>query len=107
MSEENERLVETDEEEDIQESEKEIFSMEKKMSRIELATLLFQLADKIEEGQISLQYGNQSVDISIPRNVKVELEIEKKVKKDHVKKQLEIEIEWYEDEDKDDILIIK
>ncbi|MHA2227108.1 MAG: amphi-Trp domain-containing protein [Candidatus Hodarchaeales archaeon] len=105
MSEENEQTVEPEE---IEEQEdKELFEMEKTMSRIELASLLFQLADKIEQGQLSLQYGDQSIDISIPTNVEVEFEVEERTKKGRVKKQLEIEIEWYDDEAKDDILIIK
>lgn len=104
MSENNEILGSGEREEG---KEKEIFEIEKKMSRLELATLFYQLAEKIEEGELNLEYGSKSANLTIPTNIKMELEVEEKVTKGRTKRQLEIEIEWYEDEEEDDKLIIK
>jgi amphi-Trp domain-containing protein len=64
----------------------------------EVAVFLRELADKIEANQVTLQQGADEVSLTMPETVDFELEFtEKTKKKKGVKRQLEIEIEWYKD----------
>jgi amphi-Trp domain-containing protein len=62
----------------------------------EVAAFLHELADKVESGEVTLLQGGQDVSIALPDTVSFELEYYEKPKKQGVKKQLEIELEWVE-----------
>ena len=69
-----------------------------RMSLPDVATFMRELADKIESNQVTLQQAGDEVNITLPETVDFEIEFtEKQKKKKGTKKQLEIEIEWYQD----------
>ncbi len=68
------------------------------MTTSEIAGFLKGLANKLEEGQIILEKGDQKVEIKVPSKMEVEVEVEEKDKGDRTKKEIEIELEWYEGE---------
>jgi amphi-Trp domain-containing protein len=62
----------------------------------DVAVFLRELADKIETGKVTLVQGGQDVVIDLPESVSFEIEYYEKPKRQGVKKQLEIEIDWTE-----------
>ena len=62
----------------------------------EVASFLRELADKVEAGQVTLVQAGQDVTVELPDSVDFELEYYEQVKKNGLKKQLEIELEWIE-----------
>ena len=66
----------------------------------EVASFLRELADKIETGQVTLVQAGQDVAVELPDSVDFELEYYEQDKKNGLKKQLEIELEWVEGEKK-------
>ena len=62
----------------------------------DVAVFLRELADKVEGGQITLVQGGQDVVVDLPANVEFEIEYYEQPKKQGLKKQLEIEIQWVE-----------
>lgn len=73
-----------------------IFASEEKMSRTNAATFLRTLADRLENGTVTLKQGEESVDLAVPKNVTLEVKAEEEEKKGKLKYQLEVELEWYE-----------
>lgn len=71
-----------------------LFKNEEKMSTKETADLLRVLADKIENGKVTLTQGKQKVTLKIPKMVEVEVKVEKESGKKRTKKKIEVEIEW-------------
>ncbi len=79
-----------------------LFKTEEKMSRRMAADLLRQVADKLDNGKVKLQQGEQkAVILKIPDQVEVEIKAEKEVGKRKTKKKLELEIEWHVGEQKE------
>lgn len=75
-----------------------LLKSENKRSLSEVAKFLHDLADKIEANDLTLVQGKSETKIPLPDIVELELELEEKDKgKKGVKRQLEIEIEWYPD----------
>ena len=62
----------------------------------DVAAFLRELADKVESGQLTLVQGEQDVKVDLPETVSFELEFYEQAKKQGIKKQLEIELEWVE-----------
>ena len=62
----------------------------------EVASFLRELADKIETGEVTLVQAGQDVTVEFPDSVDFELEYYEQAKKNGLKKQLEIELEWIE-----------
>jgi len=60
------------------------------------AAFLRELADKIETGQVTLVQDGNDVVIDLPETISFELEYYEQPKKQGLKKQLEIELEWKE-----------
>ena len=77
-----------------------LFKSEEKKSRGQVAEMLRLIADKVEQGRVSISSGSQGVDISIPQNVVLEIKVEEETKV-KTKKSLEIEIEWVEGGDEE------
>lgn len=71
-----------------------LFRHEKKMSSLEAAELLRQVATKIEGGEIVLEQGKKKVNLSIPSRVEVQVKAEKEVGRKNTTMKLELEIEW-------------
>lgn len=78
-----------------------LFSSEEHKTRPQVVTFLREIADRIEGGEVTLKQGNDSVTLSIPHNLVLELKAETENKKGREKQTLEIEIEWYEGEEAD------
>ena len=76
-----------------------LFQSEEKQSRQNVATFLHELADKVEQKQVVLQKGAESLTLHIPANVTLEVKAEEEDKKGRTQRSLEVEIEWYEGED--------
>ncbi|HLS12693.1 MAG TPA: amphi-Trp domain-containing protein [Flavobacteriaceae bacterium] len=70
---------------------------EEKMSRQEAVKMLRTIADKLEEGKITLSQGNKEVTLVVPERVEVEIKAEKEEKRRKTTKKLEVEIEWLVD----------
>ncbi len=66
----------------------------------DVASFLRELADKVETGTVTLVQGGQEVIIELPETVSFELEYYEQPKKSGLKKQLEIELEWTEGDQK-------
>lgn len=64
-----------------------LFKLEEKMSRSSAATLLRQIADKIDAGKVKLFKGEQKgVTLKIPEKVELEIKAEKEAGKKNVKR---------------------
>lgn len=61
-----------------------------------VATFLRELADKLEQNEVTLRQGDDEVTIVLPDIVDFEVEVEEKVKKHKTKRSLELEIDWVE-----------
>ncbi|PLX49453.1 MAG: amphi-Trp domain-containing protein [Desulfobulbaceae bacterium] len=75
-----------------------LFKSEGKKSRSDIAALLRQAADKIEEGRLTLQQGESEISLLIPETAIFEMKVEEESKR-QVKRSLEFEIEWLEGEE--------
>lgn len=62
----------------------------------DVAGFLRELADKVEAGKITLVQGGQDIVVDLPATVEFEIEYYEQPKKQGLKKQLEIEIQWVE-----------
>lgn len=71
-----------------------LFKIEEKRDVDGVADFLRQLADKIEERQVTLKQGKKKVVLDLPDRVELEVKVEKEVGKKREKKKLELEIEW-------------
>jgi amphi-Trp domain-containing protein len=65
-------------------------------SRRTTAAFLRDLADKIEAGEVTLRRGEEEVSFAMPETVELEIELTEKLKQQKTERQLEIEIEWTE-----------
>jgi len=74
---------------------KKLLRMESLMSRDEAAEKLHSLADKISEGRVELEAGNDSVELTPSDQVEFELEVEQESDGDL---SIEVEVEWSEEE---------
>jgi amphi-Trp domain-containing protein len=66
----------------------------------EVAAFIRELADKVETGQVTLVQSGQDVVIDLPETVSFELEYYEQPKKRGLKKQIEIELQWTEGDQK-------
>ncbi len=71
-----------------------LFKNEEKMSTGSAAALLRQIAEKLEAGEIVLERGKKSVNLSIPSQLEVEVKVEKEAGKKKTTMKLEVELEW-------------
>jgi amphi-Trp domain-containing protein len=76
-----------------------LLKSEEKRSLADVARFLRELADKIENNQLTLKQGDQVYNLPLPDPVTLELALEDKDKKGRTKRQFEIEIEWYPGEE--------
>jgi len=73
-----------------------LFSSEERQTRPQVVTFLRDLADRIEEGEVILKQGGESLTVTLPQNLVLELKVESEDKKGRDKRSLEVELEWYE-----------
>ncbi|MGD2144082.1 MAG: amphi-Trp domain-containing protein [Anaerolineae bacterium] len=80
-------------------SEKKVlFRSEEWKSRGSVAAFLRGLADKLEEGVVILRRGEDEISLMLPETVELEIEVTEKVKGHKTERELEIEIEWTEEQ---------
>lgn len=78
-----------------------LFKSEEKKSSNDVAITLHQIADKINEGTMTLKKGSEEIIIEFPKNMILELKIEEEQGK-RLKKSFEIELEWIVGDEQDD-----
>ena len=78
-----------------------LFKSEERKSRSEAGSLVRQLADKIEEGQVILRQGSEKLALQLPGEVIFEMQAEDEDKgANGMQHSLKLEIKWF-DEDKE------
>ena len=70
-----------------------LFKSEEKKTSGDIAMTLRQIADKIDDGTMTLKQGAEEITLEFPKNMVLELKIEEEQGK-RLKKSLEIELEW-------------
>jgi amphi-Trp domain-containing protein len=60
----------------------------------DIAAFLRQLADRLEQQEITLQRGDEEIRIEIPDRVTFKLKVKEKIKKRTVKHQLKMVLKW-------------
>lgn len=68
-------------------------------SREELAALLENLAERIRAGDMTLGAGESAVSMDLPGTFRTTMEVTDSRKRRGIERELELEIEWYVDED--------
>lgn len=74
-----------------------VFKTESDMSRERLADLLHNIADRIDEGRVTLSQGESRAVVELPSEVRVSIEVSDEISLESTKRELEIEVEWYLD----------
>ena len=73
-----------------------LFKSEEKKSSDEVVAILRRIADKIEQGSMTLRQNENEIVVDFPKNMTLEIKVEDEVKKRKgTKRELEIELEWY------------
>lgn len=75
-----------------------LFRSEEWKPRHSTAAFLRELADELEDGEITLRRGEEELSLTLPETVELEIEITEKVKKHKTEREIEIEIEWAEEQ---------
>ena len=77
-----------------------LLSTEDPISRSDLSVFLRELSEKVSVGEVVLRQGNEELALEIPSNLVLEVKVEEKEKKHRgTKRTLELEFEWYDQED--------
>ncbi len=77
-----------------------LFKSKERKSRKDVSDFLHQLADKIAAGNLMLRQGQDEVNLELPDNLVLEVEVEDEQKhKKGLRHQLEIELKWYDNDD--------
>jgi amphi-Trp domain-containing protein len=71
-----------------------LFRSEERKARRSATAFLRELADKLEEGEVTLRRGEDEVTLMLPETVELEIEVTEKAKDRKTEQELEIEIEW-------------
>ena len=76
-----------------------LFKSKERKNREEVGEFLSQLSDIISGGKLVLRQGKEKITIEIPENLILEVEAtQQDTKRKGKKHQLEIEIEWYDND---------
>ncbi len=75
-----------------------LFKSEEWKARQSTAAFLRELADNLEQGEVTLRRGEEEVTLAFPETLELEIEVTEKVKKHKTERELEIEIEWTEEQ---------
>jgi amphi-Trp domain-containing protein len=77
-----------------------LFKSEEKQDRQSVVAFVRQLADKLESGEVTLIQGAESLTVSVPNTVTLEVKVEDETSsRGDVKHSLEVEIEWKDGDD--------
>jgi amphi-Trp domain-containing protein len=76
-----------------------LFKSEERKSRPEVSAFLYQLADKLADGQVILRQGQEELTLTLPENLILEIQAEDEDKgAKGTQHSLEVEIKWFDDE---------
>jgi len=82
-----------------------LFKSEERKNRSDVSAFLHQLADKIDAGNVVLRQGQDELSLQIPHNVILEVQVEDEDKKRKgIQHSLEVEIKWFDGDDKGGVL---
>ena len=70
-----------------------LFKSEEKKSSNEIASILRTIADKVEQGTMTLGQNENKITLDFPGNMVLEIKVEEE-EKANIKRSLEIELEW-------------
>jgi amphi-Trp domain-containing protein len=70
-----------------------LFKSEEKKSINEIASILRTVADKVEQGTITLGQNENRITLEFPKSLVLEIKVEEE-EKANIKRSLEIELEW-------------
>jgi len=73
-----------------------LFKAQEWKSRQSAAAFLRELAEKLDAGTVTLRRGEEEVVFSLPETLELDIELTEKVKPNKTDRELEIEIEWTE-----------
>jgi len=78
-----------------------LFKSEERKSRSDVSAFLHQLANKVSEGQVVLRQGQEEITLQLPHSLILEVQVEDEDKKAKgTQHSLEVEIKWFDDEDR-------
>jgi amphi-Trp domain-containing protein len=67
------------------------------LGREEFAAMLESLASSVREGRVRFHQGQESVEVDLPRRLRVDLEVKDAPRTDATKREIEIEAHWMVD----------
>lgn len=74
-----------------------LFKSEDKKSRTDISAFLRQIADKIDQGTVTLRQGESELTLDIPATAILGVQVEEEEKKRKgIQHSLELEIKWYD-----------
>ena len=77
-----------------------LFKSEERKNRTEVTAFLHQLADKISAGRVVLSQGATELDLELPENLILEVQVEDEDKgMKGTQHSLEVEIKWYDSDE--------
>ena len=83
-----------------------LFKSEEKKASSDIANILRQIADKIDDGTMILKQGSEEITLEFPKNMVLEMKVEEEQGKKKLKKSFEIELEWVMGEEQADAATI-
>lgn len=76
-----------------------LFKSQERKSRTDVSSFLHQLADKISNGKIVLSQGTEELELQLPENIILEVQVEDEDKGTKgIQHSLEVEIKWFDNE---------
>ncbi|WP_201587694.1 amphi-Trp domain-containing protein [Psychrobacter jeotgali] len=76
-----------------------LFKSKERKSREEVVTFLHELADKISTGAVTLSQGTEELQLELPENLVLEVQVEDEEKKTKgTEHSLEVELKWYDND---------
>jgi len=84
-----------------------LFQSKERKNRTEVGEFLRQVSEKLLSGQVVLRQGNEEINLAIPDYVVLEVQVEDEDKKKKgIEHSLEIEIKWFDNDEKSGLLEI-
>ena len=78
-----------------------LFKSEERKNRADVSAFLHQLADKVANGQVVLRQGQDEITLQLPHSLILEVQVEDEDKKSKgTQHSLEVEIKWFDGDDK-------
>ncbi len=79
--------------------ETKLFKSEERKNRGEVSEFLHLLADKVNDGQVVLRQGKEEINLTMPHNLILEIQVEDEDKKRKgIQHSLEVEIKWFDND---------